>query len=77
MHLEATPRPSGLGFFAEGGAASDIAAANNASLATDNGWTVTGGTIGGSAGGDVGADRFSIGGQIGVGAILTDSEIIP
>jgi hypothetical protein len=67
---------AGLGFFAEAGAASDMGAANNASEATDNGWWIVG-KVGGSAGGDAGKGRGSVGGQFGAGGMITDSEIIP
>ena len=67
---------AGLGFFVEAGAASNIRAANDASEATANGWWVIG-KLGGSAGGEAGTGRGSVGGQFGAGGMITDSEIIP
>ena len=67
---------AGLGFFVEGGVASDTKTAQEQSEATKNGWTVTGGKAGGSAGGGSG-DGTSIGAQVGAGGIITDTDIIP
>lgn len=67
---------AGLGFFVEGGVASDTKTAQEQSEATKNGWTVTGVKGGGSVGGGAG-DGTSIGGQIGAGGIITDTDIIP